>query len=153
MSLPTNGAGGCKYFNSHRIKVGQNSTGYFLSQMAALNRVYFVINSNEEAEEIENKKRDWKDEKNEEVTIKSSETAPDVSKDEDTPPSKNTADANEAPKDGDVSVPALDKDGKATSKKSEARHAESRYADVPMNRMFCHVCNKHMWDGYVSVVF
>ncbi|XP_015598226.1 zinc finger protein on ecdysone puffs isoform X2 [Cephus cinctus] len=41
-----------------------------------------------------------------------------------------------------------DKDPKAYGKKSEARHAESRYAEVPMNRMFCPVCNKHMWDGY-----
>ncbi|XP_063986364.1 zinc finger protein on ecdysone puffs [Diachasmimorpha longicaudata] len=33
-------------------------------------------------------------------------------------------------------------------KKSEARHAESRYAVVAINQMFCHVCNKHMWDGF-----
>ena len=41
-----------------------------------------------------------------------------------------------------------EKDTKMTGKKSEARHAESRYAEVPMNHMFCHICNKHMWDGY-----
>lgn len=40
-----------------------------------------------------------------------------------------------------------------TGKKSEARHAESRYAEVPMSHMFCHICNKHMWDGYVRLYF
>lgn len=41
-------------------------------------------------------------------------------------------------------------DNQGGGKKSATRHAESRYAAVPMNQMFCHVCNKHMWDGFVS---
>lgn len=77
----------------------------------------------------------------------------DTSKEGDAPASDNAAEPKEVPKDGDATAPSTDKDGKATGKKSEARHAESRYADVPMNRMFCHVCNKHMWDGFVSKKF
>lgn len=41
---------------------------------------------------------------------------------------------------------------KTTGKKSEVRHAESRYSEVPMNHMFCHICNKHMWDGFVCII-
>ncbi|XP_076764468.1 protein on ecdysone puffs isoform X2 [Xylocopa sonorina] len=51
------------------------------------------------------------------------------------------------PKDSNTSTKD-EKDSKITGKKSEARHAESRYAEVPMSHMFCHICNKHMWDGY-----
>lgn len=43
-------------------------------------------------------------------------------------------------------------DNQASGKKSEARHAESRYAAVPISHMFCQVCNKHMWDGFVSTI-
>ncbi|XP_043497260.1 zinc finger protein on ecdysone puffs [Polistes fuscatus] len=49
----------------------------------------------------------------------------------------------------EANAATADKDSnKATGKKSEARHAESRYAEVPMSHMFCYICNKHMWDGY-----
>lgn len=41
-------------------------------------------------------------------------------------------------------------EGQGGGKKSASRHAESRYSAVPMSHMFCHVCNKHMWDGFVS---
>ncbi|KAK0177643.1 hypothetical protein PV328_001677 [Microctonus aethiopoides] len=39
-------------------------------------------------------------------------------------------------------------ENQASGKKSEARHAESRYAAVPISHMFCRVCTKHMWDGF-----
>lgn len=42
-------------------------------------------------------------------------------------------------------------ENQASGKKSEARHAESRYAAVPISHMFCRVCTKHMWDGFVSI--
>lgn len=54
-------------------------------------------------------------------------------------------------KEANVSTTS-EKDARTTGKKSEARHAESRYAEVPMNHMFCHICNKHMWDGFVRVL-
>lgn len=57
--------------------------------------------------------------------------------------------AEETPKEANTSV--TEKDTKTIGKKSEARHAESRYAEVPMSHMFCHICNKHMWDGYVCI--
>lgn len=53
----------------------------------------------------------------------------------------------------EANTSATEKDAKMTGKKSEARHAESRYAEVPMSHMFCHICNKHMWDGYVCIYF
>ncbi|XP_003427391.1 zinc finger protein on ecdysone puffs isoform X2 [Nasonia vitripennis] len=82
-----------------------------------------VALSEENEETEESKKREWKDEKNE----LSNEKNEDAGK---------TDDADKD--DGD----------KGTGKKSAARHAESRYAEVPISNMFCHVCNKHMWDGY-----
>ncbi|XP_074115328.1 protein on ecdysone puffs isoform X2 [Cotesia typhae] len=63
----------------------------------------------------------------------------DKSKDESTKKSENAAKGSPSKKT-EESAP--------TGKKSEARHAESRYASVPISQMFCHVCNKHMWDGF-----
>ncbi|XP_020708477.2 zinc finger protein on ecdysone puffs isoform X2 [Athalia rosae] len=105
--------------------------------------------SNGDIEEIESKKRDWKDEKNEEVTppIKS-ENSLNPPKDENISALETTGEAKDNNKVNDTSMTNNDKEGKIANRKSEIRHAESLYADVPMNRMFCHVCNKHMWDGY-----
>ncbi|XP_011502532.1 PREDICTED: zinc finger protein on ecdysone puffs [Ceratosolen solmsi marchali] len=85
-----------------------------------------VALSEENEETEESKKREWKDEKKELANDKTDDSI----------------------KIEDV---AVDKDeslgDKGTGKKSAARHAESRYADVPISNMFCHVCNKYMWDG------
>ncbi|XP_014210080.1 zinc finger protein on ecdysone puffs [Copidosoma floridanum] len=79
-----------------------------------------VALSNEENEESEeSKKREWMDEKKE------------LSSDR---------------KDADNSSGERDEE-KSPSKKSAARHAESRYSDVPISSMYCHVCKKYMWDG------
>ncbi|XP_015520511.1 zinc finger protein on ecdysone puffs [Neodiprion pinetum] len=102
----------------------------------------------EETDDVDTKKRDWKDEKTKESTLSNkSETAEDLGQHEDTLSPEKTS-ATEPPKDGDTATASTDKEGKGSGKKCEIRHAESRYADVPMTRMFCHVCNKHMWDGY-----
>ncbi|KAL2743403.1 zinc finger protein on ecdysone puffs-like [Vespula maculifrons] len=125
-------------------------------------------------EESEDKKRDWKDEKNEVEEVKIDKTndteAKVIKEDEDekkiekcsataaaaavttTTTTTNTAAATNNTATEETSKEAnatnSDKDSKATGKKSEARHAESRYAEVPMSHMFCYICNKHMWDGY-----
>ncbi|XP_043249040.1 zinc finger protein on ecdysone puffs isoform X2 [Colletes gigas] len=104
------------------------------------------VAKSDEIEESEDKKRAWKDEKkkyeNVQVVVKldESEKSPDDSE------LKTEKSADEAGKDANTS--GNEKDSKMTGKKSEARHAESRYAEVPMSHMFCHICNKHMWDGY-----
>ena len=84
-------------------------------------------NSEENEETQESKKREWKDEKK--------EVFHDNKKDE----SFKSEDEG-AGKDDD----------KSGNQKSAARHAESRYSEVPMSSMVCHVCNKRMWDGSVS---
>ncbi|KAL7307053.1 hypothetical protein TKK_0000794 [Trichogramma kaykai] len=83
-----------------------------------------VALSEENDDSEESKKREWKDEKK--------EVFHDNKKDE---PMKNEDET------------ANKEDEKSGNKRSAARHAESRYADVPMSSMFCHVCKKHMWDG------
>lgn len=107
----------------------------------------FVMNSND-ADESEDKKRDWKDDKiTEEIKTEKTE-------DEKTEDSEKKM---EKPAAEDPSKEAKDEktekeNTKTTGKKSEARHAESRYAEVPMSHMFCHICNKHMWDGFVCII-
>lgn len=114
------------------------------SRIAELySRVYYLWCNSEDAQETDDKKRDWKDDKEMEVAIKTEEGE---KTDADTSMDKSTADEAK-----DANTSATDKDAKTTGKKSEARHAESRYAEVPMNHMFCHICNKHMWDGYVRI--
>ncbi|XP_032676926.1 zinc finger protein on ecdysone puffs [Odontomachus brunneus] len=101
------------------------------------------VPKSEDVEETEDKKREWKDEKDtEEVMMKVDESE----KTADADVSMEKSATEETPKEANTS--ATEKDGKTTGKKSEARHAESRYAEVPMSHMFCHICNKHMWDGY-----
>ncbi|KMQ93989.1 zinc finger protein [Lasius niger] len=105
------------------------------------------VPKSDDADESESKKRDWKDEKGEsakvekiedektedtEKKVENSVTADDFT-------TKETKEASEKPEKENT---------KTTGKKSEARHAESRYAEVPMSHMFCHICNKHMWDGF-----
>ncbi|XP_018392387.1 PREDICTED: zinc finger protein on ecdysone puffs isoform X1 [Cyphomyrmex costatus] len=97
-----------------------------------------------DADESEDKKRDWKDEKNmEEVKIESTE---DEKMDDNEKKDKFTEDSSKEAKD--TSEKTEKESSKTTGKKSEVRHAESRYSEVPMNHMFCHICNKHMWDGF-----
>lgn len=107
-----------------------------------------MINSND-ADESEDKKRDWKDEKNtEEIKVEKTE-------DEKTEESekKDKSAAEDSSKEAkDASEKTEKETGKMSGKKSEVRHAESRYAEVPMNHMFCHICNKHMWDGFVCII-
>jgi predicted RecB family nuclease len=88
----------------------------------------YTSEENEETEE--SKKREWKDEKKELSNDKNDDSI----KIEDATIDKDESEAGD----------------KSTGKKSAARHAESRYAEVPISNMFCHVCNKHMWDGNVS---
>ncbi|EFN78513.1 zinc finger protein on ecdysone puffs isoform X2 [Harpegnathos saltator] len=103
------------------------------------------VPKSENVEETEDKKHDWKDEKEtEEVKIKVEEEG-EKTMDADASMEQSAA-AEDASKDANTS--SSEKDAKTIGKKSEARHAESRYAEVPMNHMFCHICNKHMWDGY-----
>lgn len=101
-------------------------------------------------EESEDKKHDWKDEKKEsmDIDIKTEEVDKSLN-DSDYKTDEKLA-TEDAGKEGNTSV--TEKESKMTGKKSEARHAESRYAEVPMSHMFCHICNKHMWDGYVCIV-
>ncbi|XP_076171007.1 protein on ecdysone puffs isoform X2 [Ptiloglossa arizonensis] len=101
----------------------------------------------EEIEETEEKKRDWKNEKKELGFTQDVNTNETEKPQEDTEQKVEKPATDEAVKET-TSVPTTEKDSKMTGKKSEARHAESRYAEVPMSHMFCHICNKHMWDGY-----
>ncbi|XP_012233540.1 zinc finger protein on ecdysone puffs [Linepithema humile] len=97
------------------------------------------------ADESEDKKRDRKDEKKEtEEVIAKTESI----KAEDTEKKVEKSAEDSASKEAKESGKNEKENAKATGKKSEARHAESRYAEVPMNHMFCHICNKHMWDGF-----
>lgn len=102
--------------------------------------------TSEENEESEDKKVDWKDIKKEteDVQIVETEEAREKSQDDGQQKSDKPATEEIAARETNT----IDKDSKMTGKKSEARHAESRYAEVPMSHMFCHICNKHMWDGY-----
>ncbi|XP_076675727.1 protein on ecdysone puffs isoform X3 [Andrena cerasifolii] len=101
----------------------------------------------EEIEESEDKKHDWKDVKKEAEDAQAVETEEAEKPQEDAEQKSDDKSVTEdASKEANTS--ATEKDAKMTGKKSEARHAESRYAEVPMSHMFCHICNKHMWDGY-----
>ena len=95
----------------------------------------------DESEAGEEKKRDWKDEKNKEGDANQTEVSEEKK--------ETTEDDTEKPATTDKKP----EDGQASGKKSASRHAESRYSAVPMSHMFCHVCNKHMWDGFVSFVY
>ncbi|XP_011168417.2 zinc finger protein on ecdysone puffs isoform X2 [Solenopsis invicta] len=96
-----------------------------------------------DADESEDKKHDWKDEKSSE--IKDEKTEEEKTEDSEKKMEKSAAeDSSKEAKDEKTEK----ENTKTTGKKSEARHAESRYAEVPMNHMFCHICNKHMWDGF-----
>ncbi|XP_011870267.1 PREDICTED: zinc finger protein on ecdysone puffs [Vollenhovia emeryi] len=99
-----------------------------------------------DADESEDKKRDWKDEKNTEEKVVKMEDE----KTEDSEKKLDKSAAEDSPsKEGkDTSEKTEKENTKMTGKKSEVRHAESRYFEVPMNHMFCHICNKHMWDGF-----
>ncbi|XP_015429920.1 PREDICTED: zinc finger protein on ecdysone puffs isoform X2 [Dufourea novaeangliae] len=100
----------------------------------------------ENKEESEDNKRDWKDEKKESLDAQAIETEEGEKSLEDSEQKTETDGTEEGAKETNAAT--SEKDSKLTGKKSEARHAESRYAEVPMNHMFCHICNKHMWDGY-----
>lgn len=91
------------------------------------------INSEENEDTEESRKRDWKSEKKSEDSFSNDKHHDSV----------KTEDESEEKDEGD----------KSNTKKSTARHAESRYKEVPISNMFCHVCNKHMWDGSVSLKF
>ncbi|XP_076286290.1 protein on ecdysone puffs isoform X1 [Lasioglossum baleicum] len=97
-------------------------------------------------EESEDKKRDWKDEKKELESAQATKSNDDEKSQDDAEQKTDKTSTEEVEKDPNAST--SEKDAKMTGKKSEARHAESRYAEVPMSHMFCHICNKHMWDGY-----
>ncbi|KAG5348141.1 PEP protein, partial [Acromyrmex charruanus] len=98
-----------------------------------------------DADESEDKKRDWKDEKNtEEVKVEQMED--EKMDDSEKNVEKSAEDSTKEAKD--TSEKTEKENMKTTGKKSEVRHAESRYSEVPMNHMFCHICNKHMWDGF-----
>ncbi|KOX69368.1 hypothetical protein WN51_05531 [Melipona quadrifasciata] len=99
-----------------------------------------------ENEESEDKKGDWKDIKKETEDAKIEETDETTGeKSQDNAEQKADKPAVEETTAKETNASATEKDSKMTGKKSEARHAESQ---VPMNHMFCHICNKHMWDGY-----
>lgn len=91
-------------------------------------------------------------EKKEEQSDKSQDNA--IAKEDDVKatdsPSTESAAKSEEEDKSKSNVSVDDKDNKGTKNKSEARHAESRYSEVPMDHMVCHVCNKRMWDGSVS---
>lgn len=100
------------------------------------------------ADNTEDKKRDWKDEKKEleETVIKQDNIEDETLEDPEKKMDKSAGEEN--PQKGEASEKNEKDNAKTTGKKSEARHAESRYAEVPMSHMFCHICNKHMWDGF-----
>lgn len=110
----------------------------------------FVMNS-DVADNTEDKKRDWKDEKKEleETVIKQDNIEDETLEDPEKKMDKSAGEEN--PQKGEASEKNEKDNAKTTGKKSEARHAESRYAEVPMSHMFCHICNKHMWDGFVRI--
>lgn len=90
--------------------------------------VGLVVVFSDEAEESQDKKRDWKDEKKDvDATVKKND--------------KDTADKNNKKND--------DTSG---GKKIDSRHADSRYSAVPTTQMTCHVCSKSMWDGSVRKI-
>ncbi|XP_034938871.1 zinc finger protein on ecdysone puffs [Chelonus insularis] len=106
------------------------------------------------AKSDENEKSD--ETKDESVEIKKEEgadTPMEVNESEEKPSDeadkeKEPTDSTTATKNASATSPSKKDDQQSTGKKSEARHAESRYAAVPISHMFCHVCNKHMWDGF-----
>ncbi|XP_011703945.1 PREDICTED: zinc finger protein on ecdysone puffs isoform X2 [Wasmannia auropunctata] len=100
-----------------------------------------------DTDESEDKKRDWKDEKNTE-DIKVEKMDSESTEDSEKKVDKSAAEDSSSKETKDGSEKTEKENTKTTGKKSEARHAESRYAEVPMNHMFCHICNKHMWDGF-----
>lgn len=110
-----------------------------------------MINSNEHADESEDKKRDWKDEKNM-VEIKVEKMDDEKTEDSEKKVEKSAAEDSSSKEAKDASEKTEKENTKMTGKKSEVRHAESRYSEVPMNHMFCHICNKHMWDGFVCII-
>ncbi|XP_071555506.1 uncharacterized protein Pep isoform X1 [Temnothorax nylanderi] len=100
-----------------------------------------------DVDESEDKKRDWKDEKNtEEAKVEKAED--EKMEDSEKKVEKSAAEDSPSKEAKDASEKTDKENTKVTGKKSEVRHAESRYAEVPMNHMFCHICNKHMWDGF-----
>lgn len=111
------------------------------------NKNFVCLYNSEENEESEDKKIDWKDIKKETEDVQNVETEEAREKSQDDGQQKSDKPATEEITARETNT--IDKDSKMTGKKSEARHAESRYAEVPMSHMFCHICNKHMWDGYV----
>jgi len=107
------------------------------------------MNSND-ADESEDK-HDWKDENNT-VEIKVDKTEDEQTEDNDKKMEKPIAEDSSSKEAKDASEKTEKENTKTTGKKSEVRHAESRYSEVPMNHMFCHICNKHMWDGFVCII-
>ncbi|XP_068982374.1 zinc finger protein on ecdysone puffs isoform X1 [Bombus flavifrons] len=99
-------------------------------------------------EESDDKKADRKDTKKESEDVQILETEETEEKPQDDEEQKPDKSATEETPSKEANTSTTEKDSKLTGKKSEARHAESRYAEVPMSHMFCHICNKHMWDGY-----
>ncbi|RLU15496.1 hypothetical protein DMN91_012490 [Ooceraea biroi] len=109
------------------------------------------VPKSDDADNTEDKKRDWKDEKGEaeEVVPKLENTEDEKVEDAEGKMDTSAGAEDAALKETKEASDKSEKDNaKATGKKSEARHAESRYAEVPMSHMFCHICNKHMWDGF-----
>ncbi|XP_029667461.1 zinc finger protein on ecdysone puffs [Formica exsecta] len=106
------------------------------------------VPKSDDADESEDKNRDWKDEK-EEVCVKIEKTEDEKTEDTEKKVENPVTVEDFTTKETKEASEKTDKENtKTTGKKSEARHAESRYAEVPMSHMFCHICNKHMWDGF-----
>ncbi|XP_011350658.1 zinc finger protein on ecdysone puffs isoform X2 [Ooceraea biroi] len=109
------------------------------------------VPKSDDADNTKDKKRDRKDEKGEaeEVVPKLENTEDEKVEDAEEKMDTSAGAEDAALKETKEASDKSEKDNaKATGKKSEARHAESRYAEVPMNHMFCHICNKHMWNGF-----
>ncbi|XP_076248142.1 protein on ecdysone puffs [Calliopsis andreniformis] len=104
------------------------------------------VAKSEENEESQDKKHDWKDENKESEDVEVKVEEGEKSQEDAEQKSEEKSSTEDTAKEGNTS--STEKDSKISGKKSEARHAESRYAEVPMSHMFCHICNKHMWDGY-----
>jgi hypothetical protein len=111
--------------------------------------------NSDDADNTEDKKRDWKDMKKEteETDLNMEKTEDGKMEDAEEKIDKPVIMEDTVPKETKEASEKNEKDNaKTTGKKSEARHAESRYAEVPMSHMFCHICNKHMWDGFVCII-
>lgn len=98
-----------------------------------------MINS----EEFEDKKRDWKEEKNNGTNQENEDN--DESKNTETD-LDTTAENNDKNKTDESNDKSTD-DNKSKDVKSEKRNKDGRYAGIPVEYLKCLVCEKSMWDG------